>query len=89
MPELAVPTDTSTLRATAVEVLRGNDLGSITRPSPTLYPHQWLWDSCFIAIGLRHVDPARAATEVLSLFRGQWPNGMIPHVIFAETEDFY
>lgn len=72
-----------------MEVLRGNDLGTITRPSPTLYPHQWLWDSCFIAIGLRHIDPERAATEVLSLFRGQWPNGMIPHVIFTETEDFY
>jgi len=77
------------LRATALEVLHGNDLGDVTRPSPTLYPHQWLWDSCFIAIGLRHVDPARAAAEVLSLLRGQWPNGMIPHVIFAEVDDFY
>ncbi|MBX6388573.1 MAG: glycoside hydrolase [Frankia sp.] len=77
------------LRETALTVLRSNDLGEVTRPSPTLYPHQWLWDSCFIAIGLRHVDPARAAAEVLSLLRGQWPNGMIPHVIFAETDDFY
>ncbi|WP_045876033.1 trehalase family glycosidase [Pseudofrankia sp. DC12] len=84
-----LPPDLQSLRATAVEVLRGNDLGDVTRPSPTLYPHQWLWDSCFIAIGLRHVDPARAAAEVLSLLRGQWPNGMIPHVIFAEVDDFY
>jgi glycogen debranching enzyme len=85
----ALPSDLQALRDTAVGVLRSNDLGDVTRPSPTLYPHQWLWDSCFIAIGLRHIDPARAAAEVLSLLRGQWPNGMIPHVIFAEVDDFY
>ncbi|MCM3885382.1 glycoside hydrolase [Frankia sp. R82] len=85
----SLPTELAALRETAVSVLRGNDLGDVTRPSPTLYPHQWLWDSCFIAIGLRHLDPERAATEILSLLRGQWPSGMIPHVIFAETTDFY
>src|SRR5262245_56946548 len=77
------------LRETAVQVLRDNDLGEITRPSPTLYPHQWLWDSCFIAVGLRHLAPRRAAAEILSLLRGQWPNGMIPHVIFMDTADYY
>ncbi|ABD12859.1 hypothetical protein ThrDRAFT_01663 [Frankia casuarinae] len=85
----SLPADLAALRETAIDVLRDNDLGDITRPSPTLYPHQWLWDSCFIAIGLRRLDPGRAAKEVLSLLRGQWPNGMIPHVIFAETSDFY
>lgn len=87
--QVALPDNLASLRATAVRVLRTNDLGDVTRPSPTLYPHQWLWDSCFIAIGLRHLDPARAATELLSLLRGQWSTGMIPHVIFAETADFY
>ncbi|WP_230204989.1 amylo-alpha-1,6-glucosidase [Parafrankia elaeagni] len=87
--EVALPADLAALRETAIGVLRANDLGDITRPSPTLYPHQWLWDSCFIAIGLRHLDPARAAAELLSLLRGQWPGGMIPHVIFAETSDYY
>ncbi|WP_396230914.1 MGH1-like glycoside hydrolase domain-containing protein, partial [Frankia sp. EI5c] len=87
--EIPLPADLAALRETAVGVLRANDLGDITRPSPTLYPHQWLWDSCFIAIGLRHLDPARAAAELLSLLRGQWPGGMIPHVIFAETSDYY
>ncbi len=77
------------LVAAAVQVLRDNDLGEITKPSPTLYPHQWLWDSCFIAIGLRHVDPDRAALEIISLFRGQWTNGMLPHVIFSESGVYY
>jgi glycogen debranching enzyme len=70
------------LRDKAVKVLHLNDLGSTTRPSPRLYPHQWLWDSCFIAIGLRHLDTERAQKELLALLRGQWSNGMLPHEIF-------
>src|SRR5205814_4601976 len=48
-----------------------------------LYPHQWLWDSCFIAVGLRHLDVERAKLEILSILRGQWSNGMVPHMIFT------
>jgi hypothetical protein len=51
-----------------------------------LYPHQWLWDSCFIAIGLRHLDVQRAQKEILSLLRGQWSNGMLPNIIFADGD---
>jgi len=51
-------------------------------PAPDLYPHQWLWDSCFISIGLRHVNVERAMEEILSLLQGQWSNGMIPHMVF-------
>lgn len=65
----------------ARKVLELNDLGTFTWPARGLYPHQWLWDSCFIAIGQRHFDPERAQTEIMSLLRGQWHNGMIPHVI--------
>ncbi len=63
------------------EVLKANDNGTHTSPA-VLYPHQWLWDSAFIAIGLRHLDPNRAATEIANLVRGQWANGMIPNMIF-------
>jgi hypothetical protein len=41
-----------------------------------------LWDSCFIAIGIAHYDTKRARKELLELIRGQWQNGMIPHMIF-------
>lgn len=68
----------------AQAVLERNRRGAWTCPSDELYPHQWLWDSCFIAIGVARYDPQRAATEVQSLFRGQWQNGMVPHMIFAE-----
>lgn len=57
-------------------------------PAGDLYPHQWLWDSCFIAIGLRHVDLEAAQTELLSLLRGQWSNGMLPNMIFSDDPHF-
>lgn len=65
----------------AKSVLQMNDQGAHTVPAPGLYPHQWLWDSCFISIGLRHIDITRAQTEILSLMRGQWHNGMLPNII--------
>jgi glycogen debranching enzyme len=35
-------------------------------------------------MGLARSDPGRAADELRSLFRGQWANGMLPHMIFAD-----
>lgn len=67
----------------AAEVLKTNDRQKWTVPAGDLYPHQWLWDSCFIAIGLRHLDVGRAQTELRGLLRGQWSNGMMPNIIFA------
>jgi hypothetical protein len=72
----------SRLIDSASEVLKNNDRGGWTVPAGDLYPHQWLWDSCFIAIGLRHIDIVRAKTEIRSLLRGQWDNGMVPHIVF-------
>jgi neutral trehalase len=63
-------------------ILRGNDLGQSTKPAPDLYPHQWNWDSCFIAIGLSHLSFERAAEEIRSLLRAQWRNGLVPQIVF-------
>lgn len=71
------------LEERAAKVLGQNDRGTYTSPDGSLYPHQWLWDSCFIAIGLRHLDIDRARTELVSLVRGQWSNGMLPNMIFS------
>lgn len=68
-------------------VLEMNDQGNFTIPAAGLYPHQWLWDSCFVAIGLRHLDVERAKQELMSILRGQWSNGMIPHMIFASGDE--
>lgn len=67
----------------AKEVLDRNKKEAWTSPSPVYYRHQWLWDTAFIAIGISNYNPQQAARELLSLKRGQWQNGMLPHVIFA------
>ncbi len=67
----------------AAAVLEGNRVGAWTVPAPGVYPHQWMWDSCFVAIGLARRHPARAAGELRALLRGQWSNGMVPHMVFA------
>lgn len=73
-----------TLIRDAQQVLSRNRHGAWTCPAKGIYPHQWLWDSCFIAIGLATYDPMRAADELRALLRGQWSNGMLPHMIFAD-----
>lgn len=75
---------TSKLLQDAGQVLRDNDHGHYIAPAKNLYPHQWLWDSCFTAIGLRHLDNDRAQQEIMSMLRGQWANGMVPHMIFNQ-----
>lgn len=77
---------TDTLATRAVAVLDRNRRGDWTCPAAGIYPHQWLWDSSFTAIGLARHDPSRAAAECTSLLRGQWSNGMLPHMIFAADE---
>ncbi len=66
----------------AAEVLRRNDMGEWTRAAPELYPHQWSWDTGFIAIGLAHLDTRRATRELLTLFEHQWKTGKVPHIVF-------
>src|SRR5438270_2240776 len=75
-------TDAIHLIEGARAVLRANDLGQTTKPAPNLYPHQWNWDSCFIAIGIAHFDVARAQAEIRGLLRGQWKNGLVPQIVF-------
>jgi Mannosylglycerate hydrolase MGH1-like glycoside hydrolase domain len=70
------------LLAAARAVLDGNWTGRYTRPSPGLYPHQWSWDSAFIAIGRSWQDPPRARLELTSLFEAQWRTGMVPSIAF-------
>jgi mannosylglycerate hydrolase len=63
-------------------VLAANDMGSFFRPGRELYPFQWNWDSAFVALGLAGVDPERGRAEVRSLLKGQWSDGMVPHIVF-------
>ena len=70
----------------AKKILEDNWTGTSTKPSPSLYPHQWNWDSGFIAIGRSHYDTARAIQEIETLFEAQWSNGMLPQIVFNPEE---
>ncbi|PZR97471.1 MAG: hypothetical protein DLM67_07915 [Candidatus Nephthysia bennettiae] len=61
-------------------MLRANDSGGWTRPSPQQYPHQWNWDSAFVSLGWATFDWERAAGEIESMLAGRWKEGMVPHV---------
>lgn len=73
----------------AVGVLEANWTGEATRPGPVLYPHQWSWDAAFVAMGYAHFDQERAQQELRSLFRGQWSNGMLPHIVFTTAGSYF
>jgi glycogen debranching enzyme len=73
----------------ALAVLDGNWLGHATKPSPRLYPHQWSWDSACVAMGYARVDQGRAERELLSLFAGQWRNGLLPHIVFTPGARYF
>ncbi|MEP4247777.1 MGH1-like glycoside hydrolase domain-containing protein [Tateyamaria sp.] len=73
----------------AIDVLTQNDRGGFTIPTAGLYPYQWNWDSAFVALGLATYDMDRAWSEVTSLITGQWPDGMIPSIIFRSDDPDY
>jgi hypothetical protein len=77
------PSDSArSLHLSAARVLGANWTGTSTVPSRGLYPHQWSWDSAFIAIGLRHLSPYRAQVELETLLDAQWDDGRVPHIVF-------
>ena len=82
-------TAVQSLAARAAEVLRRNDTGLFVKPAPRVYPFQWNWDSALVAIGLARVDPERGRAEVRSLLRGQWADGMVPHMVFHDESVDY
>lgn len=77
------------LLAKAKAVLKSNWRRDHTIPSPRLYPHQWSWDAAFVAIGYARYQQKKAEQELLSLFEGQWTNGMLPHIIFRYRGEYF
>jgi mannosylglycerate hydrolase len=77
------------LAGRAMAVLDANWMGHATRASARLYPHQWSWDSACIAIGYAGWDQARAQAELRWLFAGQWTDGLLPHIRFADNARYF
>jgi glycogen debranching enzyme len=77
----------SDLIKSAKETLDNNWMGDFTVPAHGMYPHQWSWDSAFIVMGYAHYDQERAEKEFKRLFKGQWSNGMVPHIVYNESDE--
>lgn len=78
-----------TLTQTAIDILSQNDRGGFTIPTKGLYPYQWNWDSAFVALGIATYDMDRAWSEITTLIEGQWPDGMIPSILFRRDDPDY
>ncbi|MFC8799494.1 hypothetical protein ACFT2C_17305 [Promicromonospora sp. NPDC057138] len=71
----------------AARVLDTNWTGRYTVPATGLYPHQWSWDSAFVAIGNRHRAPGRARAELVTLLDAQWSDGRVPQIVYDVGRD--
>ena len=80
---------TEPITARAIAILKTNDRGGYTVPTAGLYPYQWNWDSAFVALGFAEFDRDRAWQEIETLVHAQWPDGMIPHIIFHKEDPGY
>jgi hypothetical protein len=76
-------------RQAARDILRKNDRGGYTVPNGRVYPFQWNWDSAFVALGFDAFDRNRAWTEIETLFKAQWDDGFLPHIVFWEDDPGY
>ena len=74
----------------AQKILIGNRKRGYTLPTNNkLYPAQWNWDSAFIALGYSYFNLNFALKEIKTLLDGQWKDGMIPHILFHNTNTNY
>ena len=78
-----------TTKEDLINILDNNWRDGYTIPSARLYPFQWNWDAGFIALGLSYYAPEKAMEEIRSMFKGQWKNGMLPHIVFHKQNDNY
>ena len=74
----------------AQKTLLGNRKKGYTLPTNNkLYPAQWNWDSAFIALGYSYFNLNYALKEITTLLDGQWKDGMVPHILFHNTNTNY
>jgi hypothetical protein len=52
-------------------------------PNAAVYPHMWLWDSCFHSIAWSEFRDEHAITELTSLTAKQFSSGFLPHMVYA------
>jgi hypothetical protein len=78
---------TRELRSAAWHLLdrHWDDVRGYCVPNPSVYPHLWLWDSCFHAISWASLADQRAGREYRAVLQGQLAGGLVPHMRYGGT----
>ncbi len=58
-------------------------------PNLDVYPHQWLWDSCFHAVVWAHLGSERGVQEVANVLSAQAADGFVPHMIYWHQPELH
>ncbi len=58
-------------------------------PNGQVYPHQWLWDSCFHSIIWAHLGSERAVVELSGALAHQADDGFVPHMVYWHEPDLH
>ena len=66
----------------------GTPSSAATVPNAAVYPHRWLWDSCFHVIAWAALGRPEAEIELQSLMASRLPTvigrGFVPHMVYAD-----
>lgn len=58
-------------------------------PNADVYPHMWLWDSCFHSIAWASLHDERGLLELGHALNLQFANGFLPHMVYAGLNTVY
>lgn len=58
-------------------------------PNREVYPHQWLWDSCFHAVIWAVLGSDRGVVEVETALANQGGDGFVPHMTYWTAPDLH
>jgi len=58
-------------------------------PNADVYPHMWLWDSCFHSIAWASLGDQRGVVELGHALHMQFSNGFLPHMVYEGPDTVY
>ncbi|MEM9564384.1 MAG: hypothetical protein AAGA93_17310 [Actinomycetota bacterium] len=58
-------------------------------PNQDVYPHQWLWDSCFHAVVWGELGSGRGVVELGNVLARQADDGFVPHMVYWRAPELH
>ncbi|GIM02599.1 hypothetical protein Vretimale_7477 [Volvox reticuliferus] len=76
----SAPAEDKRLSRKLYDIMSMNTAPGWSTPDRTPHMWQWLWDSCFHALGMNLVNHTVAWEQLKGLLRCQRPDGFLPHI---------